>query len=304
MLVNITLALTMQILSRWKKLFSTISSFYVYDCSTENIGRQDQFHPCFWDLHVRLHRTQCLCRQLLYAVSTRMCNLFWTRSGRRLPYPVWWVFLACTEQNLSVPWILTYSRLETDSAKGYTGWETSGWGSLSRTAPFQFSWGCTRHLVIGDVEKPNNLTEPITGHDGRIEWDMKNVRRWPVHPVLRWFVYAHSNEKCHKWHHFGNVGWVPGDLLIRIWVYCLLRITISLVDEHILHKLTIIQLEELYCRQCGKVAAGGARISSELHRPTHVMVSLFPTRSKIYLWCCSTGSRLVHFGVTLVGRLQ
>ena len=60
----------------------------------------------------------------------------------------------------------------------------------------------------------------------------------------------------------------------------MLRITISLVDEHIPHKLTIIQLEELYCRQCGKVA-GGARISSELHRPTLVMVSLFPTRSKI-----------------------
>ena len=28
-----------------KQLFSTISSFDVYDCSTENIGRQDQFHP-------------------------------------------------------------------------------------------------------------------------------------------------------------------------------------------------------------------------------------------------------------------
>ena len=95
-----------------------------------------------------------------------------------------------------------------------------------------FSWGYTRHLVIGDVEEPKNWTEPITGHDGRIEWDMKNVRRWPVHPVLRWFVYAHSNEKCHKCHHFGNAGWMPGDLLIRIWVYCLLRITISLVDEH------------------------------------------------------------------------
>ena len=84
----------------------------------------------------------------------------------------------------------------------------------------------------------------------------------------------------HKCHHFGNVGWVPGELLIRIWVYCLLRITISLVDEYIPHKLTTIQLEELNCRQCGKVA-GGARISSELHRPTLIMVSLFPTRSKI-----------------------
>ena len=31
-----------------KKLFSTISSSYLYDCSTENIGRQDQFHPCFY----------------------------------------------------------------------------------------------------------------------------------------------------------------------------------------------------------------------------------------------------------------
>ena len=27
------------------QLFSTILSFYVYDCTTENIGRQDQFHP-------------------------------------------------------------------------------------------------------------------------------------------------------------------------------------------------------------------------------------------------------------------
>ena len=76
-------------------------------------------------------------RQLLYTIYTRMCNLFWTRSGRKLPYPVWWVFLTCTEQNLSVPWISTYSRLETDSAKGYTGWETSGWGLLSRAAPLQ-----------------------------------------------------------------------------------------------------------------------------------------------------------------------
>ena len=145
-----------------------------------------------------------------------------------------------------------------------------------------FSWGCTRHLVIGDVEEPNNWTEPITGHDGWIEWDLKNFRRWPVHvhSVLRGFVYAHSNEKRHKCHNFGNVGWVPGELLIRIWVYCLLRITISLVDEHIPHKLTIIQLEELNCWQCGKVACG-ARISSELHRPTLVMVSLFPTRSEI-----------------------
>ena len=39
----------------------------------------------------------------------------------------------------------------------------------------------------------------------------------------------------------------------------MLRITISLVDEHIPHKLTIIQLENLYCWQCGKVASG-ARI--------------------------------------------
>ena len=150
-----------------------------------------------WDLHVRLHRTQFLCRQLLYTVSTRMCNLFWTRSGKKAFVPVWWVFLACTEQNLSVPWISTCSRLETDSAKGYTGWET---------------------------------------------WE----------------------------------------LLIRIWVYCLLRITISLIDQHnpTQVQLTIIQLEELNCRQFGKVA-GGARISSELHRPTLVMVSLFPTRSEI-----------------------
>ena len=90
-----------------------------------------------WDLHVRLHRTQFLCCQLLYTISTRMCNLFWTRSGRRLSYPVWWVFSACTEYNLSVPWISTYSRLETDSAKGYTGRETSGRGLLSRAAPLQ-----------------------------------------------------------------------------------------------------------------------------------------------------------------------
>ena len=114
-----------------------------------------------WDQHVRLHHTQFLCRQLLYTVSTHMCNLFWTRSGRRLSYPVWWVFL-------------------------------------------------NFNILLNCWSRSESIVE----------------------------------------------------LLITIWVYCLLRITISLVDEHIPHKLTIIQLEELNCRQCSEVD-GGARISSE-----------------------------------------
>ena len=39
-----------------EKTLSTISSFYVYDCSTENTGQQDQFHPCFYcNIHPQIH---------------------------------------------------------------------------------------------------------------------------------------------------------------------------------------------------------------------------------------------------------
>ena len=98
----------------------------------------------------------------------RACHLFWTRSERRLSYSVWWVFLACTEQNLRVPWISTYS-----GDRFWEGFRNFGMRdercyqrpNLSKSV--LFSWGCMRHLVIGDVEEPNNWTKPITGHDGR-----------------------------------------------------------------------------------------------------------------------------------------
>ena len=110
-----------------KNSFSTISSFYVYDCSTVlDSFREKAFIPRLMGF----------------------LGMYWTKLKRPLNF------------NILLVWRQILRRV-------ITGWEISGWGLLSikgRTCMFVlFSWGCMRHLVIGDVEELKRLRDMMYG---------------------------------------------------------------------------------------------------------------------------------------------